>query len=335
MNPPARTSIFPVILLLAVLPGLSADAAAPAPDRPFPLLVGDPAPPLTVSGWVKGEPVERFEPGHVYVVDLWASWCGPCIAAFPHLSALQEKFSKSVTLVSVNVLEVHPEGVADFVRKQGKRMAFAVATDSIPDGKEPNQGLTATQWLYGAGEEGIPTTYIIDREGRLAWEGHPDFMDGVLASVVDGTWDLASWTAKSIEEKRKLAPGFYLKRHLEGAVDGADWDRAWAAAESLAVLDGGVHAPDAANLLALAASKLLNQETLSADDGKLALRFAARGNDLTGGTNPWNLGVLGRVHARLGHADQADSLIQRAIAAAPDEQKEYYRKLLDELKAGN
>ncbi len=335
MNSPMLILPFLTAMILAAAPAPSRAVAAPAPDRPFPLLVGDPAPPLTVSGWVKGEPVEHFEPGHVYVVDLWASWCGPCIAAFPHLSALQEKFSRSVTLVSVNVLEVHPEAVPDFVRKQGEKMAFAVATDSIPDGKEPNQGLTATRWLYGAGEEGIPTTYIIDRDGRLAWEGHPDFMDGVLASVVGGTWNLASWTTKSIEEKRQLAPGFYLKRHLEDAVDGADWDRAWAAAESLAVLDGGMHAPDVANLLALAASKLLNRETLSADDGKLALRFAARGNDLTGGANPWNLGVLGRVHARLGHADQADSLIQRALAAAPVQQKDYYRKLLDEVKAGN
>jgi thiol-disulfide isomerase/thioredoxin len=62
----------------------------PTKEKPAASLTGrDPAPPLKVSKWLKGEEVKRFEPGKVYVVEFWATWCGPCIAFMPHLAELQ------------------------------------------------------------------------------------------------------------------------------------------------------------------------------------------------------------------------------------------------------
>jgi thiol-disulfide isomerase/thioredoxin len=60
-------------------------------------------PPLKVAKWIKGKPVQRFEPGKVYVVEFWATWCGPCRRSIPHLTELAKKFKGKVTFIGVSI----------------------------------------------------------------------------------------------------------------------------------------------------------------------------------------------------------------------------------------
>src|SRR4051812_12410302 len=68
------------------------------------LNVGDAAPALAPSKWIKGEPIEKFEKGKLYIVEFWATWCGPCRASIPHLSELQAKF-KDVAFIGQDCME--------------------------------------------------------------------------------------------------------------------------------------------------------------------------------------------------------------------------------------
>ena len=60
--------------------------------------IGCIAPKLEGLEWVKGDPV-RMQKGSIYVVEFWATWCGPCIRGIPHLTELQQKYKFNLVMV--------------------------------------------------------------------------------------------------------------------------------------------------------------------------------------------------------------------------------------------
>jgi len=62
----------PFLLSLDALTGALSLHASEAP-----LAIGDPAPKLQVGKWMLGEPVKEFARDKAYLVDFWATWCGP------------------------------------------------------------------------------------------------------------------------------------------------------------------------------------------------------------------------------------------------------------------
>ncbi len=162
------------------------------------LNIGDPAPPIRVSVWLKGSPVQRFEKGNVYVVEFWATWCKPCIAAIPHLSALAAEYKDRVTIVGVDMKEMKntsPEKVKAFADSLGHRMDYHVAAE--------DSDYMETGWFGASGEQGIPKSFVIDQEGRLAWIGHPKGgLDEVLSKIVNNDWDIEKALAKRNLDRR-------------------------------------------------------------------------------------------------------------------------------------
>ena len=182
-------------------------AVAPA-SRADELTVNDPAPPLTLSSWLKGDPIESFDPGSVYVVEFWATWCGPCIAGMPHLSELQQKHADEVTIIGVNIWERDPGAVPAWMDERGDDlMDYAVAMQ---------EGTTmAESWMEAAGERGIPASFIVDQKGRIAWIGHPSRLDEPLERVVAGEWDIATALEKREAERAAEREREAVRRRFE------------------------------------------------------------------------------------------------------------------------
>ena len=143
-------------------------------DSPKPLMVGDPAPNLKISKWVKGAPVTEFEKGKLYVVEFWATWCGPCLKSIPHLTDLAKKYKDKVDFVGVSVWEEDQKNVEPFVQTMGDKMSYNIAMDQLPSATASgNDGEMANNWMKAAGQNGIPTAFIVDKDGKIAWIGHP------------------------------------------------------------------------------------------------------------------------------------------------------------------
>jgi thiol-disulfide isomerase/thioredoxin len=226
---------------------LAATVAAPALPRPYPLMAGDPAPPLAVQSWVKGQPVTRFEPGKVYVVDFWATWCGPCKTAMPALSAIQREYGERVTIVGVDTWD-YADRVAPFVETMGERIAYRVAIDRqpAPPDSEDNvpmfvkrHGACSQTWMEASGydEEGIPTLFVVDGQGRIAWVGgEVDSLAPVLRQVVAGSWDLPGYAGRYAADAVVAKQGRTLQRRAFEARKRKDWRAAIAEARTLTEL---------------------------------------------------------------------------------------------------
>jgi thiol-disulfide isomerase/thioredoxin len=185
-----------MVLFLQLLYILPVNTQAQQSSTPT-LNIGDPAPPLLVQTWLKGIPLHHFEKGRVYVMEFWATWCGPCIAAMPHLSALARQYKDQVSIVGIDVkekesrLQRNPKAFVDSMRE---RMDYRVATEDTNH--------TVADWLEASGEEGIPVTYVVNQEGRVACIGSPFQLDTVLARVVGNNWDIKVANDRHKEQQR-------------------------------------------------------------------------------------------------------------------------------------
>lgn len=128
--------------------------------------------------WVQGEAPTAWEPGKLYVLECWATWCGPCIAAIPHVDALYDKYAeKGLRVIGVNVWEDGKDKVAEFVKKKGDGMSYPVAYTG-------KGGAFETSWLVPAGVKGIPHAFLV-KDGKVLAGIHPaklteDFIEKLL-----------------------------------------------------------------------------------------------------------------------------------------------------------
>ena len=127
--------------------------------------VGDPAPKLQVARWAQGEPVKEFESSKIYIVEFWATWCGPCVRTIPHLNELHEKFKdKGVVVIGQNLGE-NEDKVNPFIEKMADKMTYRVAIE--------DNGAMGKNWMSAAGQSGIPCAFVVDKKGKIVWIGHP------------------------------------------------------------------------------------------------------------------------------------------------------------------
>ena len=206
---------------------------APTRARADILGVGDPAPPIHVGAWVKGEKVEEFEPGKTYVVAFWATWCGPSVASIPRLTELARAYrDKGVRVIGVDVWEDDTRRVAPFVEKMGDAMDFSVALDDTSQALNAWQGMMGMTWLNASREFALPTAFII-HDGKIAWIDHPMAIDEPLARIAAGEWDLEALVKARREEKAERQRLTTLRQKVYALYRAGDHKAALVAADEL------------------------------------------------------------------------------------------------------
>ncbi|WP_339071054.1 TlpA disulfide reductase family protein [Chitinophaga sp. 212800008-4] len=141
--------------------------------------------------WIKGAPVTKFEKDKIYVVECWATWCGPCVGNIPHLNDLAKKFAGKIVVVGQDVFEDDKAEVEKFVKEQGDGMSYRVAFGGGEDGDFNKK------WLEPAGVRGIPHAFVI-QDNKVVWTAHPaEFSEAAFQMLVDRKFTIAAAKAVS------------------------------------------------------------------------------------------------------------------------------------------
>jgi thiol-disulfide isomerase/thioredoxin len=135
-------------------------------------LEGKPMPKLDVTGWINGEVKSADMKGKVVVVDFYATWCGPCMAAIPHNNEMLKKYqSKGLVIIGVCTSSKGQETFASNAKEH--RIEYPAACD--PDLKA--QKAWAVQYY--------PTYAVIDRKGIVRAIGlQPSHVETVVQKLL-------------------------------------------------------------------------------------------------------------------------------------------------------
>lgn len=131
-------------------------------------LIGKPAPPFPENAaWLNSEPL-TFEDlrGKVVILDFWADWCGPCKNDLPIMAGLHKQRNKSgIVAIGLHTPGSNLEDIRKVMEQYKLDYPICIDTPKPPDGK----GFGAMSINYGV--DGIPYSFVIDKQGNVAGHG--------------------------------------------------------------------------------------------------------------------------------------------------------------------
>lgn len=333
------------------------EEAGDAAEGEASLTIGDKAPAITIGKWIHGNEVEKFKKDNVYVVEFWATWCGPCLMSMPHIAALQTEYGDRVKFIGVT--DEDAETVKTFLDgKQGEDeektwqevITYALALDK--DSK------TSEAYMRAAGQNGIPTAFVVGKQGLIEWIGHPGEIDEPLKQVVDGSWDRNAFAADF--KKKQEADKVFLALNM--AAQAGDWDKALTLVDKIAESDpnnprwsftkiqiqmrAGRHKEANEGFAALAKGqwedpKILNfiawtmlTEMPEAEiDAAQAQKIIERANELTDGKDGSVLDTMARSFYVQGQLEKAVEFQEKAVEVGLPGNDAELKKTLEQYKA--
>jgi hypothetical protein len=156
----------------------------------------------------------------------------------PHLSEIQKKYAGKVNVIGLNIWE-DPKAtdnsyfpkIDKYIADMGDKLTYSIAADGY-------EGKMTKAWMEAAGANGIPTSFIVGKDGTVLWMGHPmGGLDKALDEIIAGTYDVKAAAAKDQQRRDSSRAMREAMAPISDAIKAKDTPRAVAAIDAAIAKD--------------------------------------------------------------------------------------------------
>jgi tetratricopeptide (TPR) repeat protein len=278
----------------------------------------------------------------------------------PHISQLQQDHQDTVTFIGVTPED--EETVHTFMaelqdEETGKTWNEVIQYNIALD----RDSATNDAYMRAAEQTGIPTAFIIGKDGLIEWMGHPMSIDQPIADVLSDQWDREAALAKLEADRAMEVAQREVSVAARRAKESGDWTEVLQMVEKLVLKNPessemkivqfnvllvaeeyedlnrladelSAQVWDDANYLNRIAWQMVTRVPKDKQDLVVALKIALRASELAD-RNASVLETVARVYHEMGERDAAIQWQQRAVDAAPDQK--VLRDALEKYEAEN
>jgi thiol-disulfide isomerase/thioredoxin len=195
-----QTTTFPLVRESTI------DTWEPPPE----FKIGMPAPPIVTEKWWH-DPARAidFKDGRVYLIEFWATWCGPCLQKMPRLVELQEEIGLDalgiVAITSESLEEV--SGFLEHPREREESSEYPIGQRVLEMSQTISIGVdmettTFRSYMVASEFRAIPSMFIVGKSGLVEWAGSSEEGEAVLLQVLDGSWNRDEFSKRFVGIRR-------------------------------------------------------------------------------------------------------------------------------------
>lgn len=269
--------------------------------------IGDDAPPLSISTWVKGKPVNlrKGRENTIYVIHFWRSNNEFSRDLVPYFTSLQKKNAGNHVVV-IGISDEELSVVRPYVTQMGDKMGYIVATDDDKD--------TTKDYLIAFDRKFVPCAFIIDMAGKVRWAGSPNEWKDLEAELKKVVAEGREIIARNSTPKARLKKASTkITLYLEMAKAEEKPRNMSKVAKSIFELGG-----TSAKLMHKLARNILTDQEIKHRDLKTALKAAKLARDASDGKNAEILETYARALYENGDKQAAVKEQKRAIERCKD-----------------
>ena len=163
------------------------------------LKIGQKTPDLVITDYILNTPKDKNFSNKYKVVEFWATWCGPCLGAVPHLNQLQNKYKGNENLVFISISDESPEKI----NKTLSKIKFETIVVSDQSKKSHENLIMNKDKNYS-----IPATILIDNQNVVQWIGSPNLLTSEIIDTFIKDQSMSSNEVKKSTDdiKKPLEP---------------------------------------------------------------------------------------------------------------------------------